>query len=270
MTDELDRELRAVGVSARRRRRIRLEFEDHLACDPSADLGDPRELARQFADELGTLYARRAGLAIFILLAPFGMLTIALFLFASVRAANPPLALMLALVVGVQLAFVGGTLAALRAWRLRRLGVIPAAEAGVLVRRACLAVVGAALTSVPLLYLASGFYDFLWTSRPLAWVTFGTGAAAALLGSAAVVRAWRLRPVADGQAHDLSFDLGLNVDPWRIALGIAGAVVLCITLAGVVQSDPIDGLARGLADGLLCLAGFAAFGRPLGLRRQPA
>ena len=268
MIDELDRELRAAGVPARRRRRIRLEFEDHLACDPSADLGDPGALARQFADELGTAYARRAGFAVFVALAPFGMLTIALFLFASVRVSYPPLALTLALVVGVQLAFVGGALAALRAWRLRRLVVMPAVEAGVLVRRAGLAVVGAALTTVPLGYLASGFYPFLLTSRPLAWVTLATGTAAALLGSAAVVRAWRLRPIADGEAHDLSFDLGLNVDPWRLALGTAGAVALCITLAGVVQSDPIYGLARGLADGSLCLAGFALFGRPLGLRRQ--
>jgi hypothetical protein len=268
--DELDRELRAAGVPGRRRRRIRLELEDHLACDPSAELGDPHTLARQFADELGTAYARRAGFAIFLLLAPFGLSTVVLFAFASVRVAYPPLPLTLALVVGVQLAFAGGTLAALRAWRLRRLVVIPAAEARVLVHRAGLAVAGAALTTVPLGYLASGFYPFLWTSRPLAWVTFVTGAAAALLGSAAVLRASRLRPVADGETHDLSFDLGLDVDPWRIALVIAAVVALCITLAGVVQSDPIDGLARGLADGSLCLAGFAVLGRPLGLRRQAA
>lgn len=268
MIDELDRELRAVGVPARRRRRITLELEDHLACDPDADLGDPRALARQFADELGTALARRAGLAIVVLLAPLGILTVAFFLFASVRVSYPPLALTLALLVGVQLAFVGGALAATRAWRLRRLVVIPAVEAGVLVRRAGLAVAGAALTTVPLGYLASGFYPFVWTSRPLAWVTFAAGAAAVLLGSAAVIRAWRLQPITDGEAHDLSFDLGLNVDPWRIALRAAGAVALCITLAGVVQSDPVDGLAGGLADGSLCLAGFALFGRPLGLRRQ--
>src|SRR6476646_1923534 len=142
MIDELDRELRAAGVPAGRRHRIRLEFEDHLACDPGADLGDPRELARQFADELGTAYSRRAGLAVFVVLVPFGVLVGTLFLLASVYVGNnPPLALMLTLVVGVQVAFVGGTLAVLRAWRLRRLAVIPAAEARILVRRAGLAVV---------------------------------------------------------------------------------------------------------------------------------
>jgi len=34
----------------------------------------------------------------------------------------------------------------------------------------------------------------------------------------------------------------------------------------VVQDDPFDGLARALADGLLCLGGFAVLGRYLGLR----
>jgi len=269
--DELDRELAAVGVPARRRRRIRLELEDHLACDPSADLGDPQELARQFADELGTAYARRVGVAIFVVLAPFGLLVGALFLFASVRLGNPPLALTVALAVGVQSAFVGGTLAVLRAWRLRRLAVIPRGEAQILLCRAGLAVGGAALTAVALLYYATGFYqDFWWTVRLLPWVAVGLGGAAVFLGGAAIARAWRLLPVAEGETHDLSFDLGVTAGPWQLALLIATAVAICIALAGVVQSDPIDGVARGLADGLLCLAAFAMFGRALGLRRQPS
>ncbi len=270
MIDELDRELAAVGVPGRRRRRIRLELEDHLACDPGADLGNPRELARQFADELGTAYARRAGFAVFACLVPFGLLFGTLLLLASVHVGNPaPLPLMLALVVGVQLAFVGGTLAALRAWRLHRLPVIPGGEARILIRRAGLAVFGAGLALVPLGYFVSGFYPaFWWTVRILPWVTFGVGVAAVVLGTAAVVRAWRLLPVAAGETHDLAFDLGIDIDPWRLAVVIVGAVALCITLAGVAQSDPIDGLARGLADGTLCLVGFAALGRWLGLRRQ--
>jgi hypothetical protein len=269
--DELDGELRAAGVPARRRRRIRLELEDHLACDPGADLGDPRELARQFADELGTAYARRTGFAIFLVLAPFGLLFGALFAFAAVRTAKPPLALMLILIVGVQLAFVGGMLAMLRAWRLRRLVAIPAAEARVLLARAGVAIIGAALTVVALSFFASGYYrDFWWSPSPLAWSTVGVGAAAVLLGTAFLVRASRLVPTGQGSAGDVSFDLGLRVGPWKIALVIAGIVALCIAAAGVVQSDPIDGLARGLADGLVCLAGFALLGRPLGLRRQPA
>jgi hypothetical protein len=73
-------------------------------------------------------------------------------------------------------------------------------------------------------------------------------------------------PRAEGGAHDLGFDLGVDVDPWRLALAIVGAVTLCIAVAGVVQADPIDGLVRAMGNGLLCLAGFALLGRPLGLR----
>lgn len=269
MIDDLNRELRGVGISARRRRRIRLELEDHLACDPSADLGDPIALARQFADELGTAYARRAGFAAFLLLAPFGVLFGALFALAAVRTENPPQALMLTLVVGVQLAFVGGTLALVRAWRLRRLVAIPAAEARVLLCRSGIAVAGAALTVVALSLLASGYYpDFWWSPSPLVWTTVAVGAAAVLLGIAFLVRASRVLPGGDGRPRDLSFDLGLSVRPWTIALVVAGGIAICIAAAGVVQSDPLDGLARGLADGSLCLAGFAVLGRPLGLRES--
>jgi len=268
---ELDSELAILGVPARRRRRIRLELEDHLACHPDADLGDPRELARQFANELGTALARRTSSAIFLLLAPFGLLVGALFASAGVRTESPPLALTLALVLGVQLAFVGGTLAALRAWRLRGRVAIPATEARVLLRRAGLGVVGAALTVVALGLFASGYYrDFQWSLSPLSWAAFAVGGAAVLLGTALLIRAFRLLPLGTGEPGDFSFDLGIAVDPWLLAVAIAGAVGLCIAAAGVVQGDPFDGLARAAADAIACLGGFALFGRQLGLRRQAA
>jgi hypothetical protein len=43
--DELARELTLVGVRGCRRERILDEFADHLACDPDAQLGEPRQLA---------------------------------------------------------------------------------------------------------------------------------------------------------------------------------------------------------------------------------
>lgn len=268
MIERLDRELAALGVPSRRRRRIRLELEDHLACDPSADLGEPVELARQFADELGTAFARQAALATFAALVPFGLLFCALFAAAAVYTTSAPLLLTLALVVGVQVAFVGGVLALLRALRLRGLAVVPAAEARVLLRRGEAGLAGAGLTIVAVTLLASGYYqDAQWSHRWLGWVTVGVGAASLAFGSAALLRAHRLLPAAVGAARDLSFDLGIEADPRRLAFAIAGAVAFCIALAGVVQSDPFDGLARGLADGTLCLAGFALLGRPLGLRR---
>ena len=55
---------------------------------------------------------------------------------------------------------------------------------------------------------------------------------------------------------------------------IWGIVALCVCLvgaavwlAGIVQGDPIDGLVRGMFESAACLAGFAALGRYLGLRR---
>jgi hypothetical protein len=267
--DDLDRELRAVGVPAGRRHRIRLELEDHLACDPGADLGDPHALARQFADELGSVYARRAGFAVFLVLVPFGLLFGAVFAFTAIYTTSAAPLLTVALVVGVQLAFVGGTLALLRAWRLRRLVAIPAAEACTLIRRASLAIAGAAITVTALGLIVSGYYPVAqWSSLSLGWATVGVGTAAVLLASVAVIRSYRLLPLADGESGDLAFDLGIDADPWRLALEIAGGVVLCIAAAGIVQSDPIDGLVRAVGDGLLCLAGFAVLGRPLGLRRQ--
>lgn len=246
MIRDLDRELRAAGIRRARRLRILAELEDHLACDPGAQLGDPRALARQFADELGTVYARRAGFVSFLALVPFGLAFGALF--ALDQVAN------VAVVLGTQLAFVGGTLAALRAWRIRRALVVPAAQATMLLRRGSLAVAGAAMT-------AGGLVP---SSIPVAAIGFASVA----LSGAALARAARLRPGAAGPAAgDLATDLGRTESPWRLALLIAGAVALCIAVAGAVQDDPFDGLLRAVLDGLVCLGGFAVLGRSLGLRR---
>ena len=56
-------------------------------------------------------------------------------------------------------------------------------------------------------------------------------------------------------------------DPWRLAAAVALAVGAAVWLAGIVQGDPIDGLVRGIFEAAACLAGFAALGRYLGLRR---
>jgi hypothetical protein len=265
--DAYDAELRRAGIPRARRSRIVAELADHLACDPEARLGDPAELARQFADELGTALARRAAYSSFLALVPLGILFAALFGFTAVYTTSAPLVLTLALVVGIQLAFVGGVLAVLRAWRLRRAAVVPAAEARVLLRRGAVGLAGGGITVAALALLASGYYrEAQWSQPAFAWVTVGVGAAAVVAGAVAVVRGRRLLPLADGSAADLAFDLGVSVNPWRLALAIAGGLALCIALAGLVQADPLDGLVRAVGDGLLCLAGFAVLGRPLGLR----
>ena len=61
--EALDRELREAAVRGRLRRRILAEIADHLACDPEADLGPPRALAREFAVQLGSSRTRRSACA---------------------------------------------------------------------------------------------------------------------------------------------------------------------------------------------------------------
>ncbi len=271
--DELERQLRTAGVPAARRRRIATEFQDHLACDESAvtRLGEPEAVARQFADELGTSFARQAGLVTFLALVPFGVLVGVLFLLAALNTANSDSALTLPLVLGTQIAFVGGTLALLRAWRYRREAVIPAGEARVLLRRAAFGLAGAGMTVAALTGLASesrlGVQSWM---TPLAWGTVGLGSISVLIGGTTLVRGARLLPAADGEVRDLGFDLGVNLDSRTIAVATACLVALCIAVAGFAQADPIDGLVRGVGDGALCLACFGLLGRYLGLRRQPA
>jgi hypothetical protein len=52
--EQLAQQLSAVGIVGRLRARILAEVEDHLACDPDAQLGEPAALAQRFVDELGT------------------------------------------------------------------------------------------------------------------------------------------------------------------------------------------------------------------------
>ena len=274
--EELDQALAAARVPSGRRRRIVAELADHLQCDPSSRerLGEPVEIATRFANELGANLARRAGIDVFVALAPFGLLfgvVFALFGAAGYGSADPtptgP-----AVILGTQLAFVGGVLALLRAWRLRSGGAVTRADCTIVIRRAALAIGGGALTAAGLAVAAAQAPTHVspWFVA-LVYATVGVGAVGLLAATVSLARALRLRPVAPGPARgDLAADLGIGVSSTRIAVAIAVAVALCISVAGIAQDDPIDGLARGVADGVLCLAGFALLGRPLGLRSYRA
>ncbi len=276
--DDLRRELAAARVPARRRRRICAELDDHLRCDPTAAdrLGDPAELAERFADEVGTALSLRAAFAIFLALAPFGLLfgALAVLLGPAHFTSGDENLIGPAVILGTQLAFVGGTLALLRAWRLRRSSIVPAAQAAILRRRTFLGLGGGALTLAGIAVGAPQLPSHVasWYA-PLAYATLGVGAVTLAAAGVALARAERLQPVGAGAASgSLVSDLGQLVPPrlrgsdWRAAVGIAGLVALCIAAAGVAQGDPFDGLARALLDGLACLAGFAVLGRWLGLR----
>ena len=275
---ELDHELQLAGLPGGRRRRIIDEFDDHLRCDPTAveRLGDPAVLARRFADELGSALARRAAFSLFVALAPFGILFGVLFALLSAAGftaadrnfVGP------AVIFGTQLAFVGGTLALLRAWRTRRLTIVTAAQASVLARRTALGLFGGLLTVAGILVGAAHdpVHAATWFA-PLAYATAAVGAITLGWATATLVQALRLRPQAPGPAiGDLGTDLGrlapekLRSSPWLLALAIAGLVAICIAVAGVAQADAYDGVARALVDATACIAGFALLGRPLGMR----
>lgn len=281
--DALSRELIAAGIRGRTQARIRAEIADHLECDPDARLGSPGELAAQFADELGTTLARRGVVRSFAALALTGLLMFGVFAAARIAGDYPRrmhlhtvwfayVAAVIA-IVAPQVALIAGSLAVARALRLRGERVLVRGQATIITRRACTAVIAGLLTvsalAVLTLEVAAGAPHWL---KVVALAAAGAGALALAAALPAAVAATRVRPVAAGAGGDLFEDLGAFVPrqlrgrPWRFALAIATAVAIAIALAGLMASDPFDGIFRGLADAAACLAGFAVLGRYLGLR----
>jgi hypothetical protein len=279
---ELSRELAAAGITSRLRRRILDEYADHLACDPQASLGEPRTLARQFADEVGSTRARRAAVAAFGALALAGVLFGLAFVTSdSAFGAAPrggPVSGRIATALAIlfsQVAFVAGSLAVLRWLQRRGAGVLPAAEATVIVRRAAVGVASGIVTMISLGALAIANHRFqssAWSTFAIVASAVGTAALAATAPS--IWAAAQLRPVAQGDAGDIFEDLGglavlvpapLRGRPWRLAVVVSLAVAAVITLVAVPAQDAFDGAFRGLLDALLCMAGFATLGRYLGL-----
>lgn len=277
--EALEQELKAAGLPARRRRRIVIEFSDHLHEDPSAQLGEPSDLAQQFADELGTRRARRAAMVAFAGLAVAGGAVVAMLLLGTrvvllpvgthqsgyiARRSGPTVPLF---VVAAQVALAAGVLAVLRAWRLRRAPVITAADAAILYRRAGIGLIAGVLT------VGSAPISTVIAHR--GWVAVRTVDVAGpcilllLVIALFMLPLSGLRPTRQGRAEDLTFDLGIRdsrVTPLRVALALSMLILVTLAGAGVVTGDPYDGIARGLVDGAVCLAGFGLLGRYLGLR----
>jgi hypothetical protein len=284
--NDLDAQLARAGIRGARRARIVTEFADHLSCDPDADLGDPAELATQFADELGTSFARTAAFQAFVALATAGILVVVR---ASTllphTAGNSGTADTLSLLISAmaaQVALVAGGLGLLRAVQLRGRGTIPREEALVLARRASIGLVAGVVTIVafPLsqAYRAHPDAVAIGGHPTNLWCPLASAAGVAMLVAAApaVVRAARLRPQTAGEAGDLLADLGpLQPVAARIAGGsvnrlafiIAAGIAIVMAPAGLVSDDPYDGILRGLLEGGAFLGGYAVLGRYLAIRR---
>lgn len=236
---DLRSELRAVGIRGRTARRILAETAAH---DAEA-LGDPRELAAEFADALAPAASRRSAFATFVALVPAGIAS--LVAFATLPVSDLPSRAVLAsgvAIVAGQVSFVAGVLAAVRA--LRRPKDVP-----VVARRAAVAAIAAAATLGALAVASGAWWELLVAALPL------------LLAAPAIARAARLH-VARPRT-DLADDLGFDVDPRVVALA-AGALV---ALAAAVQGDPFDGLLNGVFESLACFGGYVTLGRTLGVRR---
>jgi len=275
--EALDRELVGVGIPVRLRRRILAEAEDHLRADDGAleRFGRPAEIANEFAAELGARASRRAAVGAFAALGLAGAVYAVSFVGAAFAGHPPPdtwpLLAQLALVTVViapQVSFVAGSLALLRVLRTRGL-VLPSAELTVINRRTGVALLFGIVTMAALGVLALELRNDSagwWVALTLV----GVAIAIPLLVLAALPAAVaaRLRPRVAGDPGDMFDDLGFGrTDPWRFAGLVAIGLGLVVFLVAAVQGDPFDGAVNGTAEALACLAGFAALGRYLSLRR---
>ncbi len=275
--EALDIELADVGIPRRLRRRILAECEDHLRSDDAAldRFGTPAEVANAFASELGTRTTRRAAVGAFVALGVAGAFYAVSFVAASF-AGHPapdtwPLLAQLALaavILAPQVSFVAGSLALVRTLR-RREPVLPSAELQVINRRTGIALVFGIVTMVALGVLALELRNDIagwWVALTLVGVAIATPLLVLAALPAAV--AARLKPRVSGDSGDLFDDLGFaRMAPWRFAGLVAVGLGLVVFLAAAVQGDPFDGAVNGTAEALACLAGFAALGRYLSLRR---
>jgi hypothetical protein len=277
--DELSRELAAHGIGRRARRRILLEADDHLRSDPQAQdrFGSAREVANAFAAELGAQASRRSAVGAFAALGVAGAVYAVSFGASSFAGPPRPMSSALAalafatVIVAPQVSFVAGGLALLRSFHLRNERVLPTQELVVIRRRAGVALLAGLATMGALAVYAHALGAGLsvWW-RELTYVSTGAASVLLLLALAPILAASRLEARVAGEAGDVFDDLGLAAlrdDPWRFALLVAAAAAALVWFAAAVQGDPIDGALQGSAEGAACLAGFAALGRYLGLRR---
>jgi hypothetical protein len=264
--DELRRELAACGVEPRRIRRIVLELEDHLACDPEAKLGEPAEIAARFAAELRVARTRRATIGGFASLSLTAVLVVASSsavpaaggwpdLFGT-RGAIVAAAGLVAAFAG-QVAFVAGVLGAAlwlrhpdELWLVQRRMAVALAAASVVV-------VADGVDAVALRPHMAGWWFALACSVTLLSAVALAGAAQTLRDATALTPSRFRRPAAGWDTT------------WVLAVWCAAVAAMTLGSA-VAERSWVEGVFRGGFEVVAFGAGFLAFGRLLGLRRSPA
>ncbi len=294
----LDAELRRARVPGPQRRRILAEARDHLLeTGPGGPerFGDPRALAKSFAAESASRSARTASLT----LAAAVVVTLALWGAIAINARSHPwlndFPGALGAALAVQVAAVAAFISLVRTVRYRGRAVPPAGLP--LLARTNGVASSSLLLGLAVTALAEA--NHLQPGRAGAWelaIAAGLSAACvlALAAAAATTReVYRTQPVGVCDGEDIVDDLAalgtealdrvpprlaapvrraasspwldLRAHPWRFCASLSAFFFLAIVAVGVVHGEPSP--AVGVVEALAIFAGFAAFGRLLGLRR---
>ena len=257
-------ELARVGIRGRLAQRIVRELEDHLRCDPGADLGGPREIAERFAEELRVPRTRRATYA------GIGALALAAVALGAsskgvsvaggwpdafgVRGAIVAVDGLLIVLAG-QVAFVAGVLAI---WRVLRRPSDPD-ELRLVQRRLGFALAAGAVVTAGQALQSVALHPLL----PAWWF--------ALALPAAVVPALVLGAAAHGLREAVALTPRVEprprVFPWRLVIAIGVGAALLITVGSAYTEDSwAEGISRGVLEAVAFAVCFAVFGRRLGIR----
>jgi hypothetical protein len=281
--DDLSLELHSRGVPRRERTRIVLELDDHIACEPGCEdrLGDPRALAISFADELATDRARHSAFVTFAALAAAAVVLIVSQLtlgrypgYSNGISTLVFVPAVLGMLVAPQVALVAGTLAAWRAVRRRGVPSLPAEEIGLIHRRARVALAAGFATMAGLELYVVDFSERLpgWWLGLIGGLA-ATAGAALFAASRRLTRSQAIISTAGGDAGDIYDDLPLlnwrwlRRRPWL--LGVLASVVVGLAVgafAAHAERSVLEGVQRGVFEGLAAGAGFVLLGRVIGLR----
>ncbi len=259
----LQSELARVGIRGRLARRIELELDDHLRCDPAANLGLPREIAERFAAELQVSRTIRSTYGGFAALA-----LAAVAIVVSARGGGPSIPGArgwvqsfggLTVLFAGQVAFVAGVLAL---WRALRRPETPA-ELRLVQRRTSVALAAGGAAVAAHAVQAVAVQPFMSTL----WVAFAM-LAALVPATALGVAAYVLRG---------AVVLTPAVEPVReafprvtvIAVGTAAAAAMIVGSA-FAEHSWAEGINRGALEAIGFALSFAVFGRHLGIRRRPS